>query len=99
MKPSDFSTSRTRPRSVEAGVVTVSRRLICALRMRVSISPIGSVRLIDLFSLPARLYHAGHLPEVSEGPQRDTAELELAVVAARTTGHFAAIAHARRRRI
>src|SRR5690606_21872366 len=99
MKPSDFSTSRTRPRIVEAGVETVSRRRICALRMRVSISAIGSLRLIPCVSLPARLDHAGHLPEVPQLAQSDTAQLELAIVAARTAGELAAVAHTARRRI
>src|SRR5690606_38874386 len=50
-------------------------------------------------SLPARLDHAGHLPEVSELAQRNAAELELAIVAARTTREFATVADATRRRV
>src|SRR5690242_5717339 len=99
MKPSDLRTSSTRARRVEAGDETVPRRRSCALRMRVSISPIGSVRLIVLFSLPARLDHAGDLPKVAELAQRDTAHLELPVVATRTARHFATIADAARRRV
>src|ERR1700760_3535254 len=99
MKPSDFSTSRTRPRMVEAGVTTLSRRRICAFRIRVSMSAMGSVRDIQVLSLPARLDHAGHLPEIAELAQRDTAELQLAIVTARTAGQLAAVANAARRRI
>src|SRR5690606_11494678 len=98
-KPSDFSTSSTRPRMVEAGVDTVSRRRICALRMRVNISPIGSERFMSVFTLPARLDHAGHLPEIAEFVQGDAAELQLAVVTARPAAHFATVAHATRSRI
>src|SRR3569833_1886563 len=99
MKPSDFSTSSTRPRIVAAGVTTVSRRRIWALRMRVSISAIGSVRLICLVSLPAPLYLAGHLPEIAELTQGDTAQFHLAVEAARPAGQFATVANTTRRRI
>ena len=53
MKPSDFSTSSTRPRSREPGVVTFPRRRICALRIRVSMSPTGS--LIAIVVLPYQL--------------------------------------------
>src|SRR5689334_8370782 len=99
MKPSDCSTSSTRPRSVEAGVETTSLRRIWALRIRVSISPSGSVRLICLLSLPARLDQARDLPEIAEFTQGDTAHLELAVVGARTARHFAAVTDAVRCRI
>src|SRR6218665_2370816 len=99
MKPSDCSTSSTRPRRVEAGVETEFLRRIWALRMRVSISPIGSVRAICVLSLPARLDQTRDLPEVAKLAQGDTAHLHLAIVGARTTGHFAAVAHAAGRRI
>src|SRR3569623_1102585 len=99
MKPSDFSTSSTRPRIVDAGVTTVSRRRIWALRMRVSISAIGSVRLIVFFSLPARLDHAGDLPEVAQFTQGNTAQLDLPEIATRPAGQFATITHTARRRV
>src|SRR5688572_14162128 len=99
MKPSDCSTSSTRPRRVDAGVETTSRRRIWALRMRVSISPSGSERLIVFVSLPARLHQARDLPEIAEFAQGDTAHLELAIVGARTARHFAAVADAVRSRI
>src|SRR6218665_2351518 len=94
MKPSDCSTSSTRPRRVDAGVETTSRRRIWALRIRVSISPSGSERLIVFVSLPARLDHARDLPEIAQLAQGDTAHLELAVVGARTARHFATVTDA-----
>src|ERR1043165_6795508 len=61
--------------------------------MRDNKSPSGS--FIDMrSSLPARLHEAGDHPLRPEFAQRDAAHLELAVVGARATGHFAAIAHA-----
>src|SRR6185437_2746276 len=50
-------------------------------------------------SLPARLDHAGDLPEIAELTQRDAAQLQLAIVGARATGHLAAITHTARSRI
>src|SRR5690349_7750767 len=99
MKPSDFSTSRTRARTVEAGVTTVSRRRSWALRIRVSISPIGSERAIFVLSLPARLHQARDLPQVAQLAQRDTAHLHLAVVGTRPARDLATIADATRRRV
>src|SRR5690606_33828945 len=99
MKPSDWSTSSTRPRRVEAGVETEFLRRICALRMRVSISPIGSEKLMSNVSLPARLDQARDLTQVAQLAQRDTAQLQLAVVATGTTRDFTAITDAHWRRI
>src|SRR5665213_833016 len=100
MKPSDFSTSSTRPRKVDAGVETTLRRRICALRMRVSISPIGSLTLIVQKSfLPARLHETGNLPEIAEFTHRDAAELGLAIDAARTPRELAPVAVPARRGI
>jgi hypothetical protein len=56
--------------------------------MRVSMSAIGSV----IMGSPARLDHAGHLAAKRENSKTDPAELELAIVTARTTAHFATIA-------
>src|SRR5262249_12095819 len=50
-------------------------------------------------SSPARLDQAGDHALGAEIAQRDTAHLELAVVGARPAGHFAAVAHARARRV
>ncbi len=49
---------------------------------------------IVLVSLPARLHHARDLPEIAQLAQRDTAQLELAVIATRTARHLAAVADA-----
>src|SRR5690606_22382836 len=43
-------------------------------------------------SLPARLDQTGDLAVIAEITQRDTRNFELAVIRARTPGHFAAIA-------
>src|SRR5512147_252667 len=47
MKPSDFSTSAMRALRLEAGTRTFSWRAEDAFRTRVSMSPMGSVKLID----------------------------------------------------
>src|SRR5215203_3646562 len=96
MKPSDLSTSRTRPRSREPGVVTFPRRRICALRIRVSMSPTGSLIAIVAAPLPARLHEARDQPFRAELPERDARHAELAVIRARPAGHLAAIADAGR---
>src|SRR5690606_23604001 len=48
----------------------------------------------SVLSLPARLDHAGHLPEIAEFAQRDPAHPQLAVEATRAAGHFATVADA-----
>jgi hypothetical protein len=47
-----------------------------------------------MLPLPARLRQARDLAQVAQLAQSDTAHLELAVVGARTAGHFAAVANA-----
>jgi hypothetical protein len=69
----------------------------CPLRMRVSISPRGSVKAIEV-SLPARLGHAGDQALVGQITQLNTAQAELAIIAARAGGG-AAVANARRVRV
>src|SRR5690348_800519 len=61
--------------------------------MRVSMSPSGSDSDMRP-SLPARLHHTGDLAIIGELPQLVTAKLELAIIAARAAGEFAAQAHA-----
>src|SRR5690349_10299576 len=58
-----------------------------ALRMRVSMSAMGSV----IMGSPARLDHAGDLPAEREEPETNPAELELSVVAASTAAHLATV--------
>src|SRR6201995_1244827 len=64
--------------------------------MRAIISPSGSFKAIDRSSLPARLDQTRDQALGAEIPQRDTRQLELAVVSARTPGHLPAIPDARR---
>src|SRR5918995_2784279 len=98
MYPSDLRTSRTRARSFEPGVMTVPRRRICALRIRVSISPNGSL-IIRCPPLPAGLHEARDQTLGAEFAQSDARHAELAVVSARTAGHFATVANAGRARV
>src|SRR5882757_215789 len=99
MYPSDFSTSSTLARILEPGVETLDFERICALRMRVIKSLIGSCVDIWRPSLPARLHEPGNQALGAEFTQRDAAELVLAIDRARTAAQFAAVADARRRRV
>src|SRR6478752_7588270 len=98
MKPSVLRTSSTRSRCLEPGIETFDLLRICALRMRVIISPIGSFTAIAP-SLPARLYKAGNQAFGAKLTQRDTAQAMLAVIRTRTPAELAAIAYARLGRI
>src|SRR3954453_207735 len=82
----------------EPGVVTLPFLRICALRMRVSISPKGSLIAIAP-SLPARLHQAGDETLRPELTQRDARHLHLAIICARTAGHLTAIADAHSGRV
>src|SRR5258708_30846766 len=73
----------------------VAFRAWCPLRMRVSISPSGSViTIFDCPSLPARLDHAGDLPGRGQLSDRDARYLELAIVGPRTTSELAPVVDA-----
>src|SRR3546814_8033149 len=92
MKPSRFSTSSTFERSFEAGLITTCLRALCPLRIRVSISPRGSLIAMDRPpSSPARLDDARDQPGRAEVAQCDTRHLELAVDTAGTTGQLTAV--------
>src|SRR5437588_4676733 len=82
----------------EPGVVTLPFLRICALRMRVSMSPKGSLSAIAP-SLPARLYEAGDETLRPKLTQRDARHLHLAIIGARPAGHVATIADAHGRGI
>src|SRR5262245_45618913 len=70
----------------------------CALRMRVSRSPSGSVIAMSHGPpLPTRLDHARDLAGRCKLSQRDARQLELAVDAARAAGQLTAIVLAHRR--
>src|SRR5262249_31077188 len=73
---------------LELGMVACSCSALLALRMRVSMSAIGSVSTCSL--LPARLRHAGDRTLVGELPQADSAEAELAEDRARPAAPVAA---------
>jgi hypothetical protein len=88
---------RARARAACEAGWTLDLPRCCALRMRVSISPIGSrsfslilnLKLLTSSTSPCR--DLGQRPEFAK---RDTRHLQLAVVTARTARHFAAVAHA-----
>src|SRR5215470_16454003 len=86
-------------RSFEPGVDTFDLVRLCALRMWVIISPIGSFRFIVGSSLPARLDQSGDQPLGAEFSNRDAAHLQLAVIAPCTAGHLTSIADTRRRAV
>src|SRR5580704_13226642 len=94
MYPSLLSTSSTLSRSFELGLVTLPLLRICALRMRVNKSPIGSFTAIARSSLPARLHEARDQPLRAKLTQRNARKLMLAIEAARPAGYLAAIADA-----
>src|SRR5512147_2925819 len=82
------------PFSLDAGIETTVLRHACALRMRVSMSAMGSVMLILRVSLPARLRHPGHLAAERDLAQLVARQAELPEHAARTAGELAAVAQA-----
>src|SRR5579884_4498955 len=77
--------------SREAGTSTRGCRARAALRIRVSMSAIGSVSIAAF--LPARLDHAGNLAGQRPQPEADAAELELPQIAPRTPAEPAAVTH------
>src|SRR5882672_1526706 len=72
----------------DRGISTVSCSAPCALRMRASMSAMGSV--IDMAGLPARLGDAGHLAAVGELPEAEAAQREFAEVGPRAAAPLAA---------
>src|SRR5271170_4182877 len=84
MKPSRSRTFARFSFSFELGIFTVSNIAELALRIRVSMSAMGSVIVMSVL-LPTRLSHAGDLTGVHHLTQADTAQAELAVHRARTT--------------
>src|SRR3954462_11501190 len=77
----------------EEGTNTLGFSVACALRMRVSMSAMGSLMLIVVL-LPARLDHAGNLAAHRDLADLVAREAELAERAARAAGHGAAVAQA-----
>src|SRR5436190_21906744 len=77
----------------EVGISTVSCSAWLALRMRVSMSPMGSVIIV---ASPARLRHARNHALVRKLAQADPAYAELAEVGARAPAAAAAVVGPRR---
>src|SRR5262245_43988641 len=73
---------------LEVGIAAESCSARFALRIRLSMSAIGSVSTSDL--LPARLRHAGDRTLVRELAQADPAEAELPIDRTRTSAAVAA---------
>src|SRR5215203_4516261 len=89
MNPSSFSTWATAAFCLVAGMSTAGRSIRLALRMRVSMSAIGSVIMV-VGSSPARLLDARDQAVVGVVPEADAADAELPVHRAGTTAHLAA---------
>src|ERR1700682_4124704 len=75
----------------DAGTMTLTFSVACALRMRVSMSAMGSLMLIDVL-LPARLDHSRDLATHGDLADLVAPQTELAERAARAPGHGAAVA-------
>src|SRR5438270_5994664 len=84
--------------TLDDGMATSASSRICALRMRVSMSAMGSLMLMQS-PLPAGLDDAGDLAAHREFAQLVAAEAELAEHPTRTARDRAAVAHAGRVRV
>src|SRR5262245_47551092 len=93
MKPSSLRTLAIAAFSFVAGMSTVGRSMRLALRMRVSMSAIGSVIMVGTSS-PAGLGNAGDQPVRGHPPEADAADAELAVDGAGPAADLAAVADA-----
>src|SRR4029077_14277314 len=80
--------------NLETGTSTRWCLAAAALRIPVRKSPMGSVCIIFLWLLPARLHDAGNFSFERHAAETDSAHLELANVAARAAANTAAVAHA-----
>src|SRR5258708_35753412 len=80
--------------SLETGTSTRWCLAAAALRIRVRKSPMGSVCIIFLWLLPARLHDAGNFSLERHAAKTDSAHLEFANIAARAAANTAAVAHA-----
>src|SRR5277367_3024813 len=87
MKPSDLRMSATASLRRLAGTSVRSCLARPALRIRVSMSAIGSV----IMASPTGLDHAGELSAEREHPKADPAKLEVAVIRARATTNLATV--------
>src|SRR3954466_8518186 len=89
MKPSSLRMRAISRLVREAGTTTSVWRARDALRMRVSMSAMGSETFIGL--LPARLRHARQLAQQGPLPEADAAQREAAQVCAGPTADGAAV--------
>src|SRR3972149_3619971 len=96
MKPSSFSTLAMATLILEEGMTTRSCRAETALRIRVSMSAMGSVTATTTPPLPTRLRYAGDLPLQRQVAEADATQREGAHVAARPAAQLAAVALAHR---
>src|SRR5262245_49026136 len=96
MNPSSRSTLASATLSLVAGISTNGRSISLALRMRVSMSAIGSVIMAasPLSQLPGRLADAGDQPVAREPAEADAADAELAVHGPRPPADLAPPRHA-----
>src|SRR5579871_3360360 len=93
MNPSSLRIRAISIFTLEAGTSTLGWRASCALRMRVSMSPMGSdVAIRRVLSLPARLDHAGDFARERQFAKADAAQIEFAQIAARPAATEAAVA-------
>src|SRR5437588_2533714 len=101
MNPSFLRIRATSTLSFEEGSSMRSWREVMPLRIRVSMSAMGSVidirmlLVVFLPVLPACLRHARDISAERQLPEADAAKLKFAQKAARAAAHFAAIHFAR----
>src|SRR4051794_30717744 len=93
MKPSSLSTWAMRCFSWVPGMSTTGRSMRLALRMRVSMSAIGSVIMAFVLS-PARFLDARNQPAAGHVAEADAADAELAIHGAGPAAQAAAQADA-----
>src|SRR5262245_17419967 len=93
MKPSSLRTLAMAALSLVAGMSTAGRSMRLALRMRVSMSAIGSVIMVSAPS-PAGLGHTRDEAVRGHPAEADAADAELAVDGARPAAELAAVADA-----
>src|SRR5258708_36242231 len=91
MSPASFRPWALACFAFEAGTATLRFSVACALRMRVSMSEMGSLMLMSSL-LPARLDHSGDLAAHGDLADLVAREPELAERAAGAPGDRAAVA-------
>src|SRR5690606_18885672 len=92
MKPSSRRTLAMATLSLDDGIRTDSWRAATPLRMRVSMSAIGSLMVMASPPLPTRLRHARDLAFERQPAEADATQRKLTHVAARPSAQLAAVA-------